>query len=222
MPENGRGYEGFGEDPLLVADMGVAEIEGIQSEGTLAQAKHLVAYSQEADRGQVDEVVSERALQEIYLHPFKAAIQQAHVDSLMCAYPQLNGVFQCQDPTLTSSAGRLGLHRLRPLRPRRGPRPGGRPGRRDRPDQAGQHRPPDPVGAGGLLPVADVDAAVTRVLTSMFAAGLVGRDDGGTPPPRWTAWPTPWWPGRRRSARPSCSRTGPTSSRSRPGAPPWR
>ena len=47
--------------------MGVAEIEGIQSQGTLAQAKHLVAYSQEADRGQLDEVVSERALQEIYL-----------------------------------------------------------------------------------------------------------------------------------------------------------
>ncbi len=180
VPENGRGYEGFGEDPLLVADMGVAEIEGIQSQGTLAQAKHLVAYSQEADRGQVDEVVSERALQEIYLKPFKAAIQQAHVDSLMCAYPRLNGVFQCQDPTLTAQLAAWGFTGF------------------VRSDLGAVHDPVAALGAGtdlikpasigrltrsvqeGILPVADVDAAVTRVLTAMFAAGLVGRDDDGT------------------------------------------
>ena len=44
--------------------------------------------------------VPARALQEIYLPPFKAAVIQGHVASLMCAYPRLNGTFQCQDPAI--------------------------------------------------------------------------------------------------------------------------
>jgi beta-glucosidase len=181
IPENGRAYEGFGEDPLLISEMGVAEIEGIQSQGTLAQAKHLVAYGQEADRGQLDDVVSERALQELYLKPFKAAIQQGHVDSLMCAYPRLNGVFQCQDPTLTRQTAAWGFTGF------------------VRSDLGAVHDPVAALAAGtdlikpasigrlarsveeGILPVSDVNAAVTRVLTTMFATGLIGRDVDGTP-----------------------------------------
>ncbi|MHB1717062.1 MAG: glycoside hydrolase family 3 protein, partial [Acidimicrobiales bacterium] len=101
VPESGRAYEGYGEDPLVAADMGVADIEGIQSQGVLAEAKHLAVYNQETDRVHLDTSVSPRALREIYLRPFEAAVRTAHVDALMCAYPQLNGTFQCQDPTLT-------------------------------------------------------------------------------------------------------------------------
>ena len=100
VPESGRAFEGYGEDPFLVSTMGVADIEGIQSQGVLADAKHLVAYSQETNRGALDAQVSSPALNEIYLAPFKAAVVQAHVASIMCAYPELKGTFQCEDPAL--------------------------------------------------------------------------------------------------------------------------
>ena len=100
VPESGRAFEGYGEDPFLVSTMGVADIEGIQSQGVLADAKHLVAYSQETNRAALDARVSSPALNEIYLAPFKAAVVQAHVASIMCAYPELKGTFQCEDPAL--------------------------------------------------------------------------------------------------------------------------
>jgi beta-glucosidase len=181
VPQNGRGYEGFGEDPLLVADTGVAEIEGIQAEGTLAQAKHFAVYNQETNRGELDAVVSERALQELYLPPFKAAVQLAHVASVMCAYPQLNGVYQCQDPTLDQLLEQWGFTGF------------------VRSDLGAVHDPQAALAAGTdlikpagvarlatavrerLLPVTDVDDAVSELLTSMFAAGLIGRDPAGSP-----------------------------------------
>ena len=79
VPENGRSYETYGEDPRLVSAMAVADIQGIQSQGVLAQAKHFVAYSQKTNQGIANEVVSNRALQELYLPPFKAAVQKAYV-----------------------------------------------------------------------------------------------------------------------------------------------
>jgi beta-glucosidase len=181
VPQNGRGYEGFGEDPLLVSTMGVAEIAGIQSQGTLAQAKHLVAYNQETDRGQLNTVVSQRALHEIYLPPFKAAVRQAHVSSVMCAYPKLNGVFQCQDPTLVKQLDSWGFTGF------------------VRSDLGAVHDPVAALGAGtdlikpasvarlatsvseGVLPVSDVDNAVLKVLSVMFASGLVRRVPAGKP-----------------------------------------
>ena len=57
--------------------MGVADIEGIQSTGTLAMAKHFAVYNQETDRGVLDDQVSTRALEELYLPPFDAAVTQA-------------------------------------------------------------------------------------------------------------------------------------------------
>ncbi len=93
----------------LVSAMGVADIEGIQSTGTMAMAKHFAVYSQETDRGVLDDMVSDRALQEIYLPPFEAAVTQAHVASIMCAYPKLNGTYQCQDPELLSLLAQWGF-----------------------------------------------------------------------------------------------------------------
>ena len=100
VPTSGRADESYGEDPLLTTELGLADIQGIQARGVMADAKHLVAYSQETNRGALDAVVPDRALQEIYLPPFKAAVTQGHVATLMCAYPQLDGNFQCQDPAL--------------------------------------------------------------------------------------------------------------------------
>ena len=100
VPTSGRADESYGEDPLLTTVLGTADIEGLQARGVMAQAKHLAVYSQETNRGALDDEVPDRALQEIYLPPFKAAVTQAHVATLMCAYPRLDGTFQCEDPAL--------------------------------------------------------------------------------------------------------------------------
>ena len=93
----------------MVSDMGVADIEGIQSTGAMAMAKHFAVYNQETDRGVLDIAVSERALQEIYLPPFKAAVTRAHVSTVMCAYPKLNGTYQCQDAGLRDQLAAWGF-----------------------------------------------------------------------------------------------------------------
>jgi len=109
VPESGRAFEAYGEDPVLTAALGVANIEGIQSEGVMADAKHYTAYNQETARLLVNEVVSRRALEELYQPPFQAAVQQAHVASLMCSYGSLNGVNDCSSPFLFQSLSAWGF-----------------------------------------------------------------------------------------------------------------
>lgn len=99
-PQNGRTFEAFGEDPVLTSRMGVAEIRGIQSAGAMATAKHYVANNQETDRFSINEIVGERALREIYMPAFKAAVEKANVASIMCAYPRVNGEFNCANKFL--------------------------------------------------------------------------------------------------------------------------
>lgn len=95
--EFGRGYNTFGEDPLLTSEIGVAEIKGIQSQHVMAQIKHYVAYDSNASNIFVDD----QTLHEIYVAPFDAAIK-ADVSSIMCSYNRVNGAFACgNDSTLT-------------------------------------------------------------------------------------------------------------------------
>ena len=94
----GRGYNTFGEDPFLTSEMGVAEVEGIQSQHVMAQIKHYVAY--DSNSGNI--FVDDQALHEIYVAPFDAAIHRADVSSIMCSYNRINGTFACgNDSTLT-------------------------------------------------------------------------------------------------------------------------
>jgi len=97
VPQCGRTFEAFGEDPFLTACMAVADVCGIQSQDVIAEVKHFDANNQETDRGQLDEIIPLRALHEIYFPAFKAAVQQAHVGAVMGAYPKINGVFCCQN-----------------------------------------------------------------------------------------------------------------------------
>ena len=99
-PLDGRAFETYGEDPFLASLMGVAAIEGIQSTGVMAQAKHMGAYTQEVGRARLNQVVTPRVLEEIYDMPFQAAVTQAHVASIMCAMGSLNGVNTCSSPWL--------------------------------------------------------------------------------------------------------------------------
>lgn len=100
VPQNGRTFEAFGEDPFLVGQMGVSEIKGIQSQGIIANVKHYVANNQEVERLTINTLVGERALHEIYLPAFEMAVKDAHVASLMGAYPKVNGAYCCENDEL--------------------------------------------------------------------------------------------------------------------------
>jgi len=100
VPLWGRNFEGYGEDPYLAAQMGVAYIKGVQGEGVIATVKHFDANNQEFERHRVDEAIDERTLQEIYFPAFKAAVQEAGVWSVMSAYQKVNGLYCSENPFL--------------------------------------------------------------------------------------------------------------------------
>ncbi len=97
VPQNGRTFEAYGEDPWLVARLAVANIQGIQSQGIIANVKHYAANNQEAERRSINEVIDERTLREIYLPAFEAAVKEGHVGSFMGAYNRINGAFCCEN-----------------------------------------------------------------------------------------------------------------------------
>jgi beta-glucosidase len=100
VPQNGRTFEAFGEDPYLVSQLAVSQIRGIQNEGIIANVKHFAANNQEVDRFNGNSIVDERALREIYLPAFEASVKDGHVASIMGAYPKLNGHFCCENDEL--------------------------------------------------------------------------------------------------------------------------
>jgi beta-glucosidase len=87
-----RGYNTFGEDPLLTGQIGAAEILGVQSQGIMSQAKHYVGFD-----GGMDVVIGQQALHEIYVAPFADAVA-ADVSSIMCSYNRINGPYACGNP----------------------------------------------------------------------------------------------------------------------------
>lgn len=91
FPLGGRNFESYGEDPFLAGKTAVSFIKGVQSRNVVATVKHFAANNQEWERFRVNTVVGERALREIYLPAFKAAVQEAGVYSVMAAYNKVNG-----------------------------------------------------------------------------------------------------------------------------------
>ena len=99
-PLCGRNFEYMGEDPFLTSRMAVNYIEGEQAQGVSSCVKHFAANSQEYQRGSINEVIDERALREIYLPAFRAAVQEAGVMTVMGAYNQINGQHCCENERL--------------------------------------------------------------------------------------------------------------------------
>ena len=104
-PRWGRSFEAYTEDPYLNAALATADINGVQSQGEMAQVKHLAVYNQETNRNTPADnaIVSTRALHEIYLPAFWAATQQAKASSVMCAYSWINGQAACQNQYLMNT-----------------------------------------------------------------------------------------------------------------------
>ena len=90
-PLNGRNFEYMGEDPFLSATMCVPYIQGVQSNGVACCVKHYALNNQELNRWSINVECDERALQEIYLPAFKAAVQKGGVWSLMGSYNKIRG-----------------------------------------------------------------------------------------------------------------------------------
>lgn len=93
VPQDGRNFEYMGEDPYLTAQMAVPWIRGVQSQQVAACAKHFVGNEEETDRSNLNCIIGRRALEEIYLPPFRAAVRRGHVWSLMAAYNKVNGKY---------------------------------------------------------------------------------------------------------------------------------
>src|SRR5216684_6940044 len=85
-PMCGRNFEYFGEDPFLASRMAVAYIKGVQSQGVSATIKHYIGNNQEYDRHNIDSVIDERTMREIYLPAFEAAVKEARVGAIMDSY----------------------------------------------------------------------------------------------------------------------------------------
>jgi beta-glucosidase len=100
VPQGGRSFEGFGEDPHLAARAAVAYVKGVQSQRVIATVKHFAANNQENDRMTVSAGVDEQALREIHLPAFKAAVQEGGALSVMSAYNRLNNTYCSEHPWL--------------------------------------------------------------------------------------------------------------------------
>jgi beta-glucosidase len=103
VPEWGRTFESYGEDPYFNSQMAIAEIQGIQSQGPIANANMYLTMNQENNRFKEDSIVDRRTLQEIYLPPFEAAIEEGQVGTVMCAYVKTNGSYSCENPYLLAT-----------------------------------------------------------------------------------------------------------------------
>ncbi|KAL6408642.1 hypothetical protein AUP68_07586 [Ilyonectria robusta] len=101
-PLIGRGFEAFGEDPILSGLMGSAYINGVQGGGVAASIKHYAAHDQSSMSLEDDLRVSERTLRETHLLPFQLAVKHSNPWSFMSSYHRINGVHTFEDPWLNT------------------------------------------------------------------------------------------------------------------------
>lgn len=102
-PLNGRNFEYMGEDPYLASRMVVPYIQGLQSKGVSACVKHYCLNNDEEYRHQVNVIVSDRALREIYLPAFEAAVKEGGTWGLMGAYNLYKNEHNCHNEILLNN-----------------------------------------------------------------------------------------------------------------------
>jgi len=100
VPTGGRNFESYSEDPWLASRMAVAVVKGLQSEHVVPTVKHFALNNNDWNRHQSDVEVDERALHEIYLPAFKAAVQEAGALGIMSSYNKIRGVHASENEYL--------------------------------------------------------------------------------------------------------------------------
>jgi len=103
VPQWGRSFETLGEDTYLTTRLGDSMIEGIQSQGVIANVKHYAEYNQETYRepaAKDNVIASVRTMQETELSIFGSAVRDAHAGAVMCAMPAVNGTGACENSYL--------------------------------------------------------------------------------------------------------------------------
>jgi beta-glucosidase len=186
-PRWGRAFESLSEDPYLAGELGAADIQGIQSQGPMAQVKHYADYNQETNRNNAQDnvIMADRTQREIYLPAFEAAVKQGQAYSVMCSYSSVAGTYACENAQLMQQVleGDLGFTGFITS------------------DWGGTHSTVASANAGldqemngqdfygtaltnavsgGQVTTATLDGHVRRILTSMFASGLFDTTQTGT------------------------------------------
>jgi beta-glucosidase len=100
IPTGGRTYEYLSEDPFLSARLSVGYTQGVQANGVAVCLKHYALNNQENNRGTVNVGIGERAMREIYLAPFEAAVTEADAYGIMAAYNKVNGRWCAENDVL--------------------------------------------------------------------------------------------------------------------------
>jgi beta-glucosidase len=182
-PRWGRTYETYGEDPYLAGQITSAEVAGLQSQGVMADVKHVAAYDQEQyPNGGNNETVSQKALEELYLAPFQSATEQSAPASFMCSYAVVNGAPSCANADMLRSgldeqanSGGFVVSDWGAAGNAVADLEGGM-------DIAMPFSNASDVAAdlaNGTLSQATLNAAVARILTQMFAFGLFDNPAAG-------------------------------------------
>ena len=99
-PRDGRTFETKGEDPILAGRITAAHLRAIQDQHVIAGIKHFALNDQEANRTTVNALIDERGARESDLLAFEIGIKDSGVQSVMCSYNRVNGVYACENPHL--------------------------------------------------------------------------------------------------------------------------
>ncbi len=99
-PRNGRNFECFGEDPILIGKMLGRELKATQDQQVVGNINRYAVNDQEMARFTINAVIDKRSMQETDLLAFKIAIQESNVGTVMCAYNRVNGDYACENSYL--------------------------------------------------------------------------------------------------------------------------
>ncbi|KAL4762795.1 beta-glucosidase [Aspergillus foveolatus] len=196
IPSAGRNWEGFSNDPYLAGIAMAEAIQGMQSSGVQACAKHYLLNEQEYNRNTISSNADDRTIHELYLWPFYDAVK-ANVASVMCSYNKINGTWACEHDALLNGLlkGELGFkgHVLSDWNAQHSTVQSAITGLDMTMPGSDFSTPPGSIYwgenlgaaiANGSVPQARLDDMVTRILAAWY---LVGQDQGH-PPVAFSSW----------------------------------